>query len=318
MQTEPVDADSHLVEIMINANHLHPVAQVFSVPSSVSVLEGPSVLEHLNRIVTIETLGMPILGRKDGLICNANGRILDLATVCNLDGQAIILGNQGTGKDTRQNLASGIPWNEDLKVKDADDAISHLVLIGQDPFSCLINLGIEPTDLSTNNWSELGNSLLSIHPMCPNTIQILTPSSHLNSMIDALKSSGAQHSDIDEWRSVRMLSGIMDHHELNPDNLPFELGLSELVALDKGCYPGQEIHARMESRGVLARCLVRLKSDDLIPVGKSKIENVGRVSVTDSNQYDEGWVALALIPYAAEGIEVIRFENEVVAKVELI
>ena len=68
MQTEPVDADSHLVEIMITANHLHPVAQVFSVPSSVSVLEGPSVLEHLNRIVTIETLGMPILGRKDGLI----------------------------------------------------------------------------------------------------------------------------------------------------------------------------------------------------------------------------------------------------------
>ena len=36
-----------------------------------------------------------------------------------------------------------------------------------------------------------------------------------------------------------MLSGIMDYHELNPDNLPFELGLSELVALDKGCYRGK-------------------------------------------------------------------------------
>ena len=115
-------------------------------------------------MVTIETLGMPILGRKDGLICNANGRILDIATVCNLDGQAIILGNQGTGKDTlNQNLASGIPWNEDLEIEDADDAISHLSIGGQDPFSCLTNLGIEPTDLSTNNWSELGNSLLSIH-----------------------------------------------------------------------------------------------------------------------------------------------------------
>ena len=131
---------------MANSEHLHPVAQVFSVPSSVTVVEGVTTLEHLNRIVSVDTLEMQLLGRKDGLICNANGRILDIATVCNLEGRAIILGNYSTGEKTRQNLASGIPWNEDLVVKDADEAIVQLVLIGNAPQRCLVGLGIDPTE----------------------------------------------------------------------------------------------------------------------------------------------------------------------------
>jgi len=303
---------------MNNANHLHPVAQIFSIPSSVSVVEGESTLEHLNRLVSIDTLGLTMLGRIDGLLCNANGRILDIATVCNLDNQAIIIGNHGTGNDTRQILSSGIPWNEELIVKDADEAISHLVLIGKSPRRCLAGLGIDPTELSNEKWLEFGNSLLSIHWACPEAIQILVPTSHHDSLVGALIDNGAQHSDSEQWYKVRIISGILDHNELNPDNLPFELGLENLVALDKGCYPGQEIHARMESRGALARCLVRLKSSDLVPNGKSKIRNVGSVTVTDACQYNGECIALALIPNAAAEIDSINFGNGIIAEVESI
>jgi len=303
---------------MDNSNHLHPVAQIFTIPSSVSVVEGETTLEHLNRLVSIDTLGLPILGRRDGLLCNANGRIQDIATVCNLDGQAIIIGNQGTGKDTRQILSSGIPWNEELIVKDADGAISHLVLIGKSPERCLAGLGMDPTELSEKKWLEFGNCLLSIHWGCSEAIQILVPTSHRDSIVSALIENGAQHSDSEQWYKVRIISGILDHNELNPDNLPFELGLDHLVALDKGCYPGQEIHARMESRGALARCLVRLKSSNLVPSGKLKIENLGSVTITDSCQYNGECVALALIPHAAAEIDSINFGDGIIAEVESI
>ena len=311
-------ADNHSVEIMDIANHLHPVAQVFSIPSSVSVVEGVSTLEHLNRIVSIDTLKMPMLGRIDGLLCNANGRILDITTVCNLNGRAIILGSMGRGKEIRQNIASGIPWNEELVVKDADEAISHLLLIGKAPQRCLVGLGIDSSELSNEKWLEFGNSLLSIHWSCPEAIQILVPASHHDSLIAALEENGAKFSDLEQWGVVRILSSILDHHEMNPNNLPFELGLQNLVALDKGCYPGQEIHARMESRGGIARSLVRLKSSELVPIGKSKIENIGRVMVTDAYRYGDGGIALALIPHAASGIDSIQFENGIIAEVESI
>ena len=311
-------AGSHSVEIMANLNHLHPVAQVYSIPSSVSVVEGPTTLEHLNRIVSIDTLDLPLFGRRDGLLCNANGRILDIATICNLDGRALILGNHGTGNDTRHNLASGIPWNEELIVKDADAAISHLVLIGKAPERCLVGLGIDTTKLSDDEWLEFGNSLMSVHWSCPEAIQILVPTSHRDSLVSALVDNGAQDSGMEQWGMVRILSGILDHNELNPNNLPFELGLDDLVALDKGCYPGQEIHARMESRDALARCLIRLKSTELVPRGKSKIQNVGVVTVTDSCDTEEGGIALALIPLAASEIEKIEFENGLTAQIESI
>ena len=105
---------------------------------------------------------------------------------------------------------------------------------------------------------------------------------------------------------------------MNPKNLPLELGLEELIALDKGCYPGQEIHARLESRGALARCLVRLRSSDLIPEGKSKVDNIGSVTVTDACQFNGGSIALALIPNAAAEIDSITFGNGVTAKVQSI
>ena len=104
---------------MSDTAHLHPLAQVFVIPSSVSVIEGGASLEHLNRILSVETLELPLLARKDGLICYANGRILDSATICNLGSQVIILGNNGTGDETRQTIASGITWDEELGGKDA-------------------------------------------------------------------------------------------------------------------------------------------------------------------------------------------------------
>ena len=38
-------------------------------------------------------------------------------------------------------------------------------------------------------------------------------------------------------------------HELSTDYIPLELGLWDEVSFTKGCYTGQEIIARMESRG---------------------------------------------------------------------
>ena len=74
----------------------------------------------------------------------------------------------------------------------------------------------------------------------------------------------------------------------------------------------------MESRGALARCLVRLRSSDYIPEGKSKVDNVGSVMVTQTCQFEGGSIALALIPNAASEIDSITFGNGVTAKVQSI
>lgn len=53
-------------------------------------------------------------------------------------------------------------------------------------------------------------------------------------------------------------------HELTPAFIPLELGLWDEVSFNKGCYTGQEILARMESRGKLAKTLITLELDALV------------------------------------------------------
>ena len=61
------------------------------------------------------------------------------------------------------------------------------------------------------------------------------------------------------YNSLRIRSGRPGRLELSPDYIPLEVGLWDEISFSKGCYTGQEIIARMESRGRLAKILVRLE-----------------------------------------------------------
>ena len=50
-------------------------------------------------------------------------------------------------------------------------------------------------------------------------------------------------------------------HELSTEYIPLETGLHDAVSFSKGCYTGQEIIARMESRNRLAKRLMGLRFD---------------------------------------------------------
>jgi len=148
--------------------------------------------------------------------------------------------------------------------------------------------------------------------------EILVPTAEIDILVDILISNGAERIDSKRWGELRIRLGILDSNEMNPSNLPFELGLHELVKLDKGCYPGQEIHARMDSRGRLARTLVRLVCKTPPAVGKHTLPGIGRIVVTSNAEYGEGGVALAIIPNDAKGLNELVFDDGSTAKVELI
>ena len=56
----------------------------------------------------------------------------------------------------------------------------------------------------------------------------------------------------------------------------------KFVDLKKGCYPGQEIHARLESRGKLKRKIKKFNSDKIIQPGKYSSDNGKKINITTS------------------------------------
>ncbi|MCS6870060.1 MAG: hypothetical protein NZ571_01240 [Anaerolineae bacterium] len=70
------------------------------------------------------------------------------------------------------------------------------------------------------------------------------------------------------YERLRVCAGLAGaHHELTEDYIPLEAGLWDSVSFAKGCYIGQEIIARMESRNRLAKTLVKLHLSASVPLG---------------------------------------------------
>ena len=67
--------------------------------------------------------------------------------------------------------------------------------------------------------------------------------------------------NLHEFNEYRVMNMIPHQgYEITPDNHPLACGLGDLVHEAKGCYIGQEILARMRSRGRQGKELVRLQN----------------------------------------------------------
>lgn len=284
--------------------------------SSVTVLGGEDALAHLDRCLTASFVDLENLDRRDALLCDANGRIQDRITICVLDNQIIVLGSEKSGTSTRETLLRGIGWDDDVSFLEGDNAISHLSLIGQNIHRVLVGLGIDCSELSPSCWIEFGNSLLtSSMTNSVETVDVALPKSELRGFLGILQDNGCHEIPTDKWDAMRMLIGITEIEDLI-GNLPFEVGLGELVKLDKGCYPGQEVHARLDSRGRLARRLVRLVSANEFVLGRHKVEGIGTLYVTSTSSNNDTNVAYALVPSAACELDELTISSDRVVGLE--
>lgn len=110
---------------------------------------------------------------------------------------------------------------------------------------------------------------------------------------------GVRHGTAEELLMARLDAGWPAMGaEINEATIPAETGVvSFAVSFTKGCYPGQELVERMDSRGSAApRFVRRLRGEGSASVGDEVTHN-GKVvgALTSVADADEGWVALASI-----------------------
>jgi folate-binding protein YgfZ len=96
--------------------------------------------------------------------------------------------------------------------------------------------------------------------------QIFAPAAEADAVARAFAEAGGadlEAGDAEVLEVLRIEAGTpRQGAELGPDVLPAETGLvGRAVSLSKGCYTGQEIVARMESRGAASQRLVGLHFD---------------------------------------------------------
>ena len=271
-----------------------PLAQIVEIPTSVTLVSGKDARNHLNRMLTLDISKDSYLTRKESLICDLNGRITSHQLHADLGEQILLLHHESISENLRRNLTSGIPWNEEIRISSGDGAIRRILIFGKNPENLLEEFGLSCTELTSELWTEFDDSMVSIiHNGADFRIyELLIPTKNYAEIIQGLETIGAISGSVDSGIAITSMAGIVDLAIKIDGKIPFDLGLESRIDLKKGCYPGQEIHARMESRGAINKTASSFSSNVQLPLGKVKTTENHQMEVISSNPLGDKWISI--------------------------
>jgi folate-binding protein YgfZ len=272
---------------------------------SVTVIEGKDAITHLNRIITSDIREIIDLECHKSLICDANGKIIDALEISSIAGQLLVQGISDNSKMTRDLIVSGIHWNEDVKTMNGDGALSIISIFTRKLDDIKRIIGENSVNEKSGIWNESDEFYtLKIELKKDVQVNILIQTEKIQGFIDMIEKQGAKSSSTNSWNKHRIENGILSNEEYAHNFLPSELGLEGIINLKKGCYPGQEIHARLESRGKITKKIMRYNADTILEPGIYK-SNLGKKVIVTSTSKNKGLVVLSV----KEGNEIIIGDN---------
>jgi tRNA-modifying protein YgfZ len=194
------------------------------------------------------------------------GRIIDLLSVHALDDDLLLLASPEQGPPVYRHIKSNIFFNDQVTIAPAGASHAQFALYGPAAPEVLATLGapaLAALALHESSQARLADvtSLVARRPgLGGQGFTIVVPGEGAPALRSALRAAGVVPLGSEAWDVLRVEHGYPAFgRELSQEYIPLETGLLDAVSFTKGCYVGQEIIARMESRGRLAKRLMGLR-----------------------------------------------------------
>ena len=236
---------------------LEAVVRVDDTSSRRVRLTGPDRAALLQRLTTNDVVKLkPGEGARTVLV-NHHARILDVLTVYALPEHLLIVTQPGSGGQLGRFLQGKIFFNDKVQVEDVSSGTAQLQLYGQEVAPLIAKL----TSLDVQSWpahhiqaATIGNAQVWIARTLPLGGAGFVVFAQ-NEDRDSVEAAFATVPLLDPatFEVLRVEHGYgAPRREHSTGYIPLETGLADAVSFSKGCYVGQEIIARMESRNRLA------------------------------------------------------------------
>jgi aminomethyltransferase len=263
------------------------------------VVGGDHRLDFLNRMSTNQILGLAPGSETLTVFTSAIGRIVEAARVLTWPDQAWLLTAPGRAGALREWLARYIFFRDRVTLAEPTGPWAHYGLYG--PGSAALVRALAPglPIPVPGMHSALADGVVWSAEKPRPGLEVLLPEQTAARAEAAWPiAPDAQ----DTYEALRIEAGQPEvGREITSEVIPLEVGLWEAVSFSKGCYIGQEIIARMESRGRLARRLLGVRLERRAEPG-SEVRQAEAVqgsltSVAESPRL--GWIGLAVVRPAA-------------------
>lgn len=200
------------------------------------------------------------------VLTSALARIIDRLIVYERGDVTLVLCGSGRTKAVRGWLQKHIFFQDKVQTRDVSADTCQFGLFGAQAASIADRLAIGASSLPMHHFVEAtisgSNILLARTYGLPSTgfgFTLIAPAEARAAVAMAVLAAGAVLvGDDAAYELLRIEAGLpLSGHELTEDYIPLEAGLWDAISFSKGCYIGQEIIARMESRHKLARTLTQ-------------------------------------------------------------
>jgi folate-binding protein YgfZ len=266
-------------------------------------LRGGDRLDLLNRISTNDVLGLPSGAMRRTILTNALARVVDVTTLFSRADDLLLMTSPKYEAEVEAWVKHYIFFQDDVQISRVRPELMHWGIYGPEASTYLEDFVTMLPPTEPDRFHVEGDLLLwQVSRPKPGGFELLVGENLHESIrmrADELNQGTAEN---ELFELLRIESGIPRlGTEITQETIPLEVGLWDEVSFEKGCYTGQEILARMESRHQLARRLVLVACDSkpapgmVLRLGK---QDVGRMtSVAHSPQH--GWIGLALVKATA-------------------
>jgi len=282
--------------------------------SNFTILQGDKSLDFLNRITT-----NMIQNNSDGklnpsLLCGASGRIEDFLEIIFSEEGLIIIGLSVNGDKIRQKLVQGKKWNENINVLNGDEPLTFLTIFGDQLAEITKSLNLEISLDKTKSWFESDSKLIRYNNTEPESIDLILQTESLSNFFDSEVEASLKISSINTWNKFCIDNSILQYNEIKSSPLPFECGLGHLIDPNKGCYPGQEIHARIESRGKQTKFITKFVANTQLQPGKYRSEDGKKILITTISIIEDKTYGIAILPTHFIGKNEISINDNILTK----
>jgi len=213
---------------------------------------------------------------------------------------ALCLTSPGRVTAVRKWLSGYIFFRDQVKFEDASNELGQMGLDGPRAVTVARALTGSAESLAENRFVEREGLIVLRWP--GDRYSVIAPAERLEAVWDQAVAAGATPAGEEAYQMLRLAAGLpYGDHEITEEYIPLEANLWHAVSFTKGCYIGQEIIARMESRGKLARRLAGIKLDAPVAEGSEvRVDKTVAGKVTTAGTIpDIGPVALAYLKTAS-------------------
>ena len=222
--------------------------------------DGVDHLDFLHRMTTNHCLDLQSGTGVEVVFPDNRGRIVEFGCCNHLPDGSTLLVCTSVGGQLLLNWLERYHFAERMQIVDETESLAMIELMGPDAANLASSLGLVVTAVAKRaqlQGDDNGVLLFRMDCLSWPGLRAVGDRPAVARLWRTLRDAGAHPIGEEAFETFRIEAGMpAPQHELTEDHNPWECGLSRAVNMNKGCYIGQEVIARLDTYDKVKQHLV--------------------------------------------------------------